>query len=94
MSQSRSKLGDNYCLEEDQTLLELLTNNAEPILSDLLSQIQNFNSYAMVGGQSPLLLSSDFGDQFSDEVELLTSKKHLLQIIKDSDPCVQKFDRF
>ena len=40
-----SKLGENYYLEDDRKLLNVLIKNCQPILTDLLAQVDKFNSY-------------------------------------------------
>lgn len=39
------KLSENYYLEDDRKLLNILIKNCYPIISDLLQQIVNFNTY-------------------------------------------------
>ena len=42
------KLSENYYLEDDKKLLDILIKNCHPIISDLLQQVENFNSYNQV----------------------------------------------
>lgn len=39
------ELRENYYLEDDKKLLDILIKNCHPILTDILTQIDNFNSY-------------------------------------------------
>lgn len=48
MDQIQSKLNENYYLEDDRKLLNILIKNCYPIVSDLLQQIEHFNTYNMV----------------------------------------------
>jgi hypothetical protein len=45
MEQIQMKLSENYYLEDDRKLLNILIKNCYPIISDLLQQIVNFNTY-------------------------------------------------
>jgi hypothetical protein len=48
IDQIQSKLNENYYLEDDRKLLNILIKNCYPIISDLLTQIDNFNTYNQV----------------------------------------------
>lgn len=63
------KLAENYYVESDRALLELLTKNCLPILKEMLTQIDNFNKYNKMGEKSKEL--SEFEQ---DLHELLESK--------------------
>lgn len=39
------ELRENYYLEDDKKLLDVLIKNCYPILTDIMTQIDNFNSY-------------------------------------------------
>ena len=38
-------LSEKYYLEDDKKLLDILIKNCHPILADMISQIDKFNSY-------------------------------------------------
>ena len=40
-----NKLKQNYYLEDDKKLLDVLIKNCHPILTDLLGQVDDFNKY-------------------------------------------------
>lgn len=48
MEHIQGKLNENYYLEDDRKLLNILIKNCHPIISDLLQQIENFNTYNLV----------------------------------------------
>ena len=49
---SSKSLMDNYYVESDKELLELLTSNCLPILKDMMSQVDKFNSHNQLDGDN------------------------------------------
>ena len=47
-----NQLNDNYYLEDDKGLLDILIKNSHPILTDLVSQVNNFNTYNVFSKRS------------------------------------------
>ena len=69
----QAQLGDNYYLEDDKRLLDVMIKNCHPILTDLVSQVNNFNKYNTLNVKPGRVeMTSEF-DQ--DLQELLETKK-------------------
>ena len=59
------KLIENYYIEDDKDLLEMLIQNCQPILRDLLNQIEKFNKYNQIEKFSGKIFNAGGGLQSS-----------------------------
>lgn len=82
------RLNDNYYLEDDKKLLDLLIKNCLPILTDLLSQVDNFNKYNGFFSKKEAL--SEFDQNLKDLVE----NKAQFAIYKEAQANLKRFKVF
>jgi len=90
------KLGENYYFEDDRRLLDILIKNCHPILCDLLSQIDKFNSYNDVFSlkETSKIRNMDILTEADQNLLDLLQNKQIFSIERETSKYVGRFKEF
>lgn len=82
-----NKLKENYYLEDDAKLLDVLIKNCHPILTDMLKQINNFNKYNEISENSKKAVAreQDLLKGLRMDVANTEFDQDLMQLIENKD---------
>tara|TARA_B110000285_G_C14764799_1_gene441213 strand:- start:36 stop:467 length:432 start_codon:yes stop_codon:yes gene_type:complete len=90
-----NQLNDNYYLEDDKGLLDILIKNSHPILTDLVSQVNNFNTYNVFSKRSSKINSVTGGpevqSEFDQDLHELLDNKTQFEITSEAKENLERF---